>query len=291
MRQPRYPIYVVSKGRWDSRLTVRALENIGVDYRIAVEPQEFESYARVIDERRILVLPFSNLGQGSIPARNFVWEHAKAAGAFRHWVMDDNIDGFYRLNENLKVRVESPATICAHEDWVDRFENVAESGFDYFMFAPRKTAIPPFRLNTRIYSCILLRTDLPYRWRGRYNEDTDLSLRILKDGWCTVLFSAFLCYKMPTMTMSGGNMEVLYKGDGRLKMAESLVEQHPDCASIVYKWGRYQHQVDYSRFKVNRLVPKEGVVVPAGVDNYGMVLRVFSSSDEAKAYSPLKEVS
>ena len=131
----------------------------------------------------------------------------------------------------------------------------------------------PFFMNTRIYSCILLDNSVEYRWRGRYNEDTDLSLRVLKDGLCTMLFYAFLCNKMTTMTMEGGNTEELYEiEDGRLKMARSLVEQHPDVVSITEKWGRYQHLVDYAPFKKNKLIRKPDLEVPKGIDNYGMTL-------------------
>jgi hypothetical protein len=127
-------------------------------------------------------------------------------------------------------------------------------------------------LNTRVYSCILLRNDLPYRWRGRYNEDTDLSIRILKDGHCTVLFNAFLAFKQTTMTMKGGNTDDLYQGDGRLAMAQSLVDQHPDVATITEKWGRYQHHVDYRPFRRNKLERKPGLDIPSGTNDYGMVL-------------------
>lgn len=64
---PKYPVYIISKGRWESRLTNKALERMNVPYHIVIEPQEFNDYARVIDEKKILVLPFSNLGKGSIP--------------------------------------------------------------------------------------------------------------------------------------------------------------------------------------------------------------------------------
>ncbi len=188
----RYPIYVISKGRWESRLTVKALEKMRVPYRIVVEPQERKKYARVINPDKILVLPFSDLGKGSIPARNWVWEHSMESGAKRHWILDDNMSGFYRLFNNIKTPTVCGNVFRAAEDFVDRYENVAISGFNYFMFASRKTMMPPFYLNTRIYSCILIQNDIPYRWRGRYNEDTDLSIRALKDGWCTVLFNAFL---------------------------------------------------------------------------------------------------
>jgi hypothetical protein len=270
---PKYPVYIISKGRWEKRLTARSLEKIGVPYHIVIEPQEFEQYAAVIDPAKILVLPFSNLGQGSIPARNWVWEHSIVAGAERHWILDDNIDGFFRLNYNLKTPVTSGTIFRAAEDFVDRYTNVAKAGFNYFMFASRKTVMPPYYLNTRVYSCILLRNDLPHRWRGRYNEDTDLSLRILKDGYCTILFNAFLAMKSQTMTQKGGNSDELYQDDGRLKMAESLVEQHPDVARVSWKWGRSQHHVDYSRFKVNKLIRRPDVIVKDGVDNFSMVLQ------------------
>ena len=250
---PRYPVYVVSKGRWESRLTVKALEQICVPYRIVIEPQEYPQYSAVIDPKKILILPFSNLGS-SVPARNWIWEHSISIGAERTWVLDDNVRSFFRLNRNQKIRVKSGEIFRYAEDFVDRYENVALAGFHYDFFAPRKEMWPPFYVNHRVYSCILTKNDIPYRWRGRYNEDTDLSLRVLKGGWCTILFVAFLAGKEPTMTMRGGNTDELYAGNGRLRMAESLVEQHPDVATITRRWNRWQHLVDYRPFKNNTLI-------------------------------------
>lgn len=274
LNNPRYPVYIISKGRWRTRHTAKALEEIGVPYHIVIEPQEYDQYSSVIDEGKILTLPFSNLGQGSIPARNWVWEHAKDTGAARHWILDDNITGFFRLNRNLKIKVKTGAIFRAAEDFVDRYENVAISGFHYFMFAKRKDKLPPFYLNRRIYSCILIDNNLECRWRGRYNEDTDLSIRVLKSGYCTVLFLAFLAFKVTTMTMTGGNTDELYQGEGRLKMAQSLVRQHPDVATVSWKFNRWQHHVDYSSFKKNKLIKKEGIATLKGINNYGMELEI-----------------
>lgn len=274
---PRYPIYIISKGRWESRLTSKALESMNVPYRIVVEPQERNQYASAIDPRKILVLPFSNLGQGSIPARNWVWEHSIAEGHKRHWILDDNIMYFVRFHRNRRYVMRSGATFRSAEDFVDRYENVAMAGMQYAMFAPVKVKhADPFVLNTRIYSCILLDNRISHRWRGRYNEDTDLSLRILKDGLCTILFYAFLAEKQPTMRMKGGNTESLYKQgdafDGRLEMAKSLQRQHPDVVKVARRWNRWQHVVDYRPFKANKLIRRKDVDTPDGVDNYGMRL-------------------
>jgi hypothetical protein len=179
---------------------------------------------------------------------------------------------FYRLHNNRKNRVADGTIFRIAEDFVDRYTNVAIAGFNYALLVPRKKQVPAYYLNTRIYSCILLRNDLPYRWRGRYNEDTDLSLCALKDGWCTVLFNSFLTGKIATMRMKGGNTDQLYQGDGRLKMAQELYKRHPDVTKITWKWHRWQHHVDYRRFRDNKLRLKPGVVIPDEPNNFGMQL-------------------
>lgn len=244
-----------------------------VPYHIVIEPQEYDEYVKVIDPEKILVLPFSELGQGSIPARNWIWEHSISIGAERHWILDDNIEAFNRLNRNMKPEVETGAIFRAAEDFVDRYENVPLAGFNYYSFCKTTDKVPPFYLNTRIYSCILIKNDLPYRWRGRYNEDTDLSLRVLKDGYCTILFNAFLAGKVTTMRMKGGNTDELYADDGRKKMAEALVELHPDVTKVVWKFKRWHHQVDYKQFKKNKLILKKGVTLLDINNEYGMVLK------------------
>ena len=112
---------------------------------------------------------------------------------------------------------------------------------------------------------------------GAYNDDTDICLCVLKDGWCTVLFQAFLCNKTATMRLKGGNTDELYNAkDGRLKMAEALQELHPDVTKVTTKWNRPQHQVDYSQFKkyyATKLRLKKGITITEGIDNYGMILK------------------
>jgi hypothetical protein len=273
---PKYPIYIISKGRWQKRQTSKALELMKVPYRIVIEPQEYENYAKFIDSDKILILPFSNLGQGSIPARNWVWEHSISEGHQRHWILDDNMDSFYRLNRNMKLIVTSGAIFKAAEDFVNRYENIAISGFQYNSFIFKDSVVPPYRLNTRIYSCILIDNKIPYRWRGRYNEDTDLSLRVLKDGYCTMLFNAFLVNKETTMRAKGGNTDELYKQtDNRKEFAESLKEQHPDVVDVVWKFNRWHHHVDYKPFKKNKLIKNKDAIIHNTINNYGMIVKEY----------------
>jgi hypothetical protein len=270
---PNYPIYIVSKGRFNNCLTVRELESMKVPYKIVIEPQEYESYLKKINKDKIIVLPFSNLNQGSIPARNFIWEHSLLNKNKRHWILDDNIEGFHRLNKNMKPKVTSGTIFKIAEDFVERYSNVALAGFNYYSFCKTTDKVPAFYLNTRIYSCILIDNKIPHRWRGIYNEDTDLSIRVLKDGYCTILFNAFLAGKITTMRMKGGNTDQLYKDDGRKKMAESLQQCHPDIVKVVWKFNRWHHQVDYKKFKVNKLIKKQNLNIQNKINNYGMELK------------------
>lgn len=282
---PEYPIYIVSKGRWDTRLTSKALEKANIPYYIIIEKQEYQDYANVIDPKKILILPTeyqdkydtcddlgSSKSKGPGPARNFAWEHSIALGAKWHWVMDDNIKVFNRLNRNKMVQVTSGAIFKASEDFVNRYENVAISGFNYDFFVQSKQQHPPYILNTRIYSCLLIRNDIPYRWRGRYNEDTDLSLRALKDKFCTIQFNTFLQEKAQTQTIKGGNTQEFYEKEGTLPKSKMLEDLHSDVAKVVWKFNRWHHHVDYRPFKKNRLIKKQGLVVPDVVNNYGMKL-------------------
>lgn len=291
---PKYPIYIISKGRWESRLTSKALESLNVPYRIVIEPQEFDQYSSVIDSAKILCLPFSNLGKGSIPARNWVWEHARSEGHKRHWILDDNIRGFLRLNRNLRINVSDGSIFAAAEDFVDRYTNVPMAGFQYKMFAPSREKRKPFLLNTRVYSCILLSNDASYRWRGRYNEDTDLSIRFLKAGYCTILFNAFLADKTATMVLKGGNTDELYKQDnkfdGRLEMAKSLQKQHPDICTIYHRWGRWQHLVDYSGFKKNKLIKRKNINIEGKVNEYGMFVKQLSPIQDEELKTFIKDM-
>lgn len=280
---PSYPVYIVSKGRSDNGLTTRALHEMGVPHFIVVEEHELEAYRNGRCFGELLVLPneyktvydtCDGLGltksTGPGPARNFCIDHSKAHK--RHWVMDDNIDAFHYLNRNEKFEVRTGATLKAAEDFVDRYANVPVAGLNYYSFCKKTDKVPPYILNTRIYSCLLIENSSGYRWRGRYNEDTDLSLRVLKDGLCTIQFNAFLCGKITTQRMRGGNSGDFYDAEGTLPKSQMLQDLHPDVAKVVFKFNRWHHHVDYSPFKNNRLIKIADTSLMPKVNNYGMVL-------------------
>ena len=290
MTNPRHPVYIVSKGRSDTMITSKSLSRMKVPHYIVIEPQDEEAYDKALDKFNIrdyvtlIVAPFSNHGDGPGRARNFAWDHSISIGADKHWVLDDNISDFYRLHQNYRIRVESGVIFKAAEDFVDRFENVPISGFQYRFFIAPNQSYPPYVKNTRIYSTLLIDNNCKHRWRGRYNEDTDICLRVLKDGDCTIQFNAFLQGKAATQTVKGGNTEEFYhkegiekniwidgvNAEGTRNKSEMLVRMHPDVARMVWRYKRWHHYVDYSPFKKNELRYKKDMVLPRESNEYGM---------------------
>jgi hypothetical protein len=286
---PQFPLYIPSKGRSEYMITSKALTEMGVQHSIVVEPQEVQKYkesvARMGLLTRVVELNMDykkqyklcdNFGltksTGSGPARNFIWDHSISEGHKFHWIMDDNIDGFYRMHRNERIKTKSPSMWRAMEDFVLRYSNVGMAGPNYAMFAFSSRAMPPYITNTRIYSCNLIRNDIPFRWRGRYNEDTILSLDMLKRGWCTIQFNAFLQKKLRTQTIKGGNTDELYK-DGTKDKSEMLKREHPDVTEVVWKYQRIHHHVDYTPFKKTKLIRREGLKIQNSVNDYGMKLK------------------
>lgn len=294
MTDPKYPVYIVSKGRADTMITSRSLTRMKVHHYIIIEPQDEKPYNEALvnfglsDYVTLLIAPFSNHGDGPGRARNWAWDHSISIGADAHWVLDDNISDFYRLHRNERIRVESGVFFKVMEDFFDRYENLYIAGPQYRFFIAPNQKYPPYVANTRIYSCLLIRNDCKHRWRGRYNEDTDICLRVLKDGDCTVQFNAFLQGKVATQTIKGGNTAEFYHKEfvedeqelegkrynekGTINKSQMLADMHPDVARVVWRYGRWHHYVDYTPFKKNKLVLKDGVVLPEGVNNYGMKL-------------------
>lgn len=268
---PEFPIFVPTKGRYKTPLTIKCLERINVPYSAVIEEQEYNDYSKVVKKGNIIVLPHRD--KGLIATRNWIWDYAQYQLRTEYfWTFDDNIRDFYRLYKNIKYRMQCGTFLKVIEDFAQRYENLYITGMQYEMFAPRKRRHPPVLFNTRVYSNMFIKTDIPYRNELFYNDDTDLCLRILKDGYCTALIYAFLADKIQTMKIKGGMTDYYEKTDKRLQFAQMLQRAHPDVVRIVWKFNRWHHEVNYDPFKANMLKKKSGLVINNGVNEYDMRL-------------------
>lgn len=291
---PRYPVFVPTRGRVDRQLTARMLDRDGVPFRLVAEVEEVDRLAATWGRERVLTLPRS--GQGLVYSRNWIKDFATAEGHARHWQFDDDVRRMVRLHMGLRVTCPANVALASTEDFVDRYENVALASFNSMFFFPTKAGtcqsrFDPFNLNHRCYTDFLISNAIPNRWRGRYNEDTDMSLQVLSGGHCTVLVNAFLIDTPATLTMSGGQMTSpsgSYQGDGRLRMARELERRWPFIVTTKRRFQRPQHFVrnDWAKFDTPLRLRSDALPVR----EYGMDLVAVKSIESAELRSIVEKL-
>lgn len=247
-----YPIYIISKGRYENPLTALSFINNNIDFLIAVEPQEYDLYCKKLGSKYVLKLPFKNLGLGSYPARNFCWEHAKAKGYKKHWLFDDNIRGFAKWINGKKKQYKNTIDAINYVNAYSDKNDIDIAGFEYryMVMKPPKKA---FKINCHVYSAMLIKNNIPYRWRLKYNEDVDLCLQVLHNGGSTASCIYYLTNKTSTAAkMKGGNQTELYQGnkaEKNLLKAKMLEAVWPQYAKTVIRFNRHHHLVNWKVFK------------------------------------------
>lgn len=323
-RKNKYPIFVVSKGRYIPKLwhSSTRLSQMCVEHYLVVEPQELELYQENFISPYVTVIAmdmkyketydvFSDVGgensTGPGAVRNFCIDLAREWGFRYCHIWDDNIDGTNCWCAGHRLLNRSGEMFASLEEFVERYSNVPLAGFNYMSFCKNGDRVPPYTLNRRIYSMIMIETSGKWYFRGRYNEDTDLTLRVLKEGYCTIQFNLFLGEKLTTQKVKGGNTDEFYDHDegGTVPKTQMLYDMHPDVTKIVHKFGRTHHQVNYEGFKqklikvdnydeivdVNRKVNNKGikvVKVPTEIknvlefDNYESLMEKYFNDADAE---------
>ena len=259
----RSPIFIPSRHRSHIAGTAKVLEKVGVtDFRFIVESDDVAAYSNRFGKERVVELDRRyqeeyetcddrglSLPVGPGAPRNMAWDIAVSEGAGWHWVLDDNLrnqlyrygqDGFTVVRDGTRWFQELEALITS-------FSNVVMGGPHCESFVSHRHAnVRRFVINSRIYSFNLIKNDLPFRWRGRWNEDTILSLDILKAGFATVLSREFLMKKTATQLSKGGNTEAFYKhGTGPKSRMLKIV--YPEFVDVVMRYNRIHHYVNYRK--------------------------------------------
>lgn len=263
-----FPFYIPTRGRPGTQLTAGKLLAAGITPTLVVEDAEHDAYAAANPECRVLVWPQRYMDEyertpeldphpTTGAAHNFAWDHSREAGYSHHWILDDNIHDFRSRHPDGKTR-NNPGSkhFRWHEEMMLRYENLA----GFALGLGHTFGGKPFAVNTRLYCAVLYRNDLDQygiRWRRGLNDDTIVSLDILKTGyWCTAESHMLLNYKVGTarnVRLPGG-MTDFYANGGFVRKAAEAIRCHPDCVKMVTRYGRVHHQIDYSQF-TQRLIP------------------------------------
>ena len=230
-----YPIYIPSKNR-ARKITSKALEDSGVsNYYVIVEPQDYDDYASVYDSSNLLVLDQNDMGIQYV--RNFCKSHSRSLGFDYHWQIDDNIRDFRVRKNNKNVRDNPRNLMSAAAEYVKEYDNIGILGFCHVGFAFAKTT--PVDVNKQVYSCVLVNNRLDIEWRPDVVEDTDYSLQVLEQSYCTLLLNTFLSGKETTSTNSGGNDN---SDEWRMIRSKGLQKYWPGAFKITEQYGRVKVQ-------------------------------------------------
>ena len=263
MTRPAFPVYIPTKGRPTNQKTAAALIQLGFRPRLVVEEAEADAYQAGNPECDVLVWPKSYMDDyertsdldphpTTGAAHNFAWDHAREDGYTHHWIMDDNIRRFY-IRRNRQARVVGVADpFVWHENFALRWRNLA--GLSLAMRAFMGGGSAPLMINTRLYCATLYRNDLHeygIRWRRGLNDDTIVSLDILKTGyWCTAESRMLGIDKIGTSRkgrLKGGMTDFYAKG-GFIRKSAELVRVHPDCCRTEVRYNRVHDVADFSGF-------------------------------------------
>jgi len=239
------PIYIPSRGRATTCSTASHLQDAGIPFHFAVEPQDVESYAVTWGSHRVLALPESN--RGIAFSRTWIKQYSVSRGELHHWQIDDNVKTF-RKRENKKNVKYSPAEVLAEaEAVVRRYSNIAIAGLSYTLYA--FAAKEPVSINRQAVSCVLVNNAVSAEWRAGVHEDTDYSMQVLTMGYCTMIFNHLLIEKPPQMSMKGGHTDVDYADHG-YKTSVGLARMWPGIFEVGLRNGKYRNKPSrvWSRF-------------------------------------------
>jgi hypothetical protein len=277
----KYPLYVISKGRYNYNHTANFLIKSNIDFYLVVESDEYDLYKKNIDEKYLLkVLNYSKRKCGSVPVRNFVFRHSKENGYNAHWILDDNIYGFELIYKAKKLRCYNSCIFTMIEKFFDLHKNIGMIGHNYSMFCIGTNNPKPLIKNAHLYSSMLINNDIyedcktkniyPIKnkcgkmfniveygiWREKYNEDVDLNIRCIKNNWNVISTNTIVSGKATTKRLNGGNSDTIYKEDDfSYHKTMSLVNQHPNYVECVKKYNRFHHLVNWN--KLQRDYPNE----------------------------------
>jgi hypothetical protein len=226
----KYTVYIPSKDRAQLCHTAKLLDDCGItNYKIVVEPQDYESYVNKWGPEKIVQLPDND--QGIAFSRSFIKKYSQSQGEKFHWQVDDDVISFRVRQNNKNVKINPKHCFSIVETINDKFTNIGMCGITHLAYAfAKKTHVG---LNKFAYCVVLVNNNTPHLWRKNILEDLDYSLQTLDQGLVILTFNSIIFEAPSTGTVSGGNMTNMFKDDNRKKIYDNTVIQWPDRMKVI----------------------------------------------------------
>ena len=223
MNELKYPIFIPSRGRWKNNLTANLLKRDCVPFTLVVEKNEYSHYKQEYGKESVICLPGSDYGCVSV-ARNFIKDFCLDNKHKKHWQIDDDIRGFMQVNGKITITEDTRSVLTQVEGFSDKYSNIAIAGLGSNVFG--RLQKKPYIINRFAYTCMLIQTDIPVRYKRYTEDDLQFNLECLTLGYCTVQFNCFLFKWSTTETRSGGYTD-LYAGGKRLERQKNTMKNWP----------------------------------------------------------------
>lgn len=226
----KYPIYIPSKARSNNCITPNNLYKYDFNsFKIVIEPQDYKKYKNYFNENNLLQLNKNDMGIAYV--RQFIKNHSSNYSF--HWQLDDDLRFKKRIN-NKNVPYNPIEMFCEVENYIDRHSNIGLAGLRNSVFAfSQKNDIA---YNKQIASCVLVNTNTKCKYRKDTIEDTDYSMQILSEGYCTIIFNRLLYDNPPQGKVRGGNSVIHHSKITELQ--KNLVKTWDNCFQVEYLEGK-----------------------------------------------------
>jgi len=213
----KFPIYIPSKGRAKFCKTANEFLKETDDFKIVVEPQDYDSYLEVYNEKNLMVLDKDNQGIGY--SREFIKMDAENNGDEYYWTFDDDLHFLKREVVEIKddgtekeknIRKNPMSVVDEVENYVQLYKNIGQVGLTHqaYAFAKKKD----LDYNRQCCTAVLHKTKVNAIHRLKLKEDTDFSLQILREDLCTINFNKLL-YDNPAFGKNEGGLSDEYRNN------------------------------------------------------------------------------
>jgi len=233
----KYPIFIPSKNRASNCITANNLFEYIYKYsdilKIVVEPQDYNSYLKYFDDENLLQIDKNDMGIAYV--RQYIKDYSNKNNYKYHWQMDDDLRFKQRINgKNVK---SSPIDMMVKiEDYIDKYSNIGMASFrnSVFAFAQKNN----MAYNKQMVSCFILNDIIKSKYRQNTIEDTDYSMQVLTEGYCTVIFNRFLYDNPPQGKNTGGNQTHSLSENKITKCQLNLIKEWNDAFVIEMLEGK-----------------------------------------------------
>ena len=262
----KYKINIPTLGRYTDKLgtTHKILTEMKIQHYLFCEEKEYDLYNDWIDREYCELISGENYSvkkEGSQHMRNYIMDYWLERGEEWIWMLDDNIEGYYRLYDSKKVQIKSKEIFTSIEHYISHFDNIGVCSHNFNPLITENGCRNCVVINGKHFTSLLLNLQTGFRFRFKYNEDHIYSIDCINNGFQTICFNHILYNKLTSGKQKGGNSEI-YDSQGNQQGYNRKCDETIDLIKNEIKTGKLNVKVGKEdKLLQVQIKPKKGVKV------------------------------